>query len=262
MTDKLNLAIVTRDLEILVRKNAEEKLKEEMEDKSRFISLISYEFKSSLTVIREGMSIVLSEVEEKINDKQLRLLGLAKRCAESLTHLIRDIVDYHKIETEEAEFKMEPNDINEVVADVAKAVAPLLAEKKEVEFVVEPDNELPKARFDKEKITLVLTNIINIALNFTEKGSVTVTTVREGDNAVRVLVKDTSLGIKKEDLPRLFDKFEPAGKNRDKKAGGTGLGLSISKEIIKKHRGKIWAESEEGEGATFNLVLPIEERRR
>ncbi|MGB2661950.1 MAG: HAMP domain-containing sensor histidine kinase, partial [Candidatus Omnitrophota bacterium] len=137
---------------------------------------------------------------------------------------------------------------------------PLLAEKKEVELVVNADGKLPKAKFDKDKISLVLTNIMNIAIKSTEEGTVTVATAKEGDNAIRVSVKDNGPWIKKADLKKIFEKYEDTGKAKDKEAGGTGLGLTISKEIIERHKGKIWAESEEGEGTTFNFVIPIKER--
>ncbi|MFQ5952493.1 MAG: ATP-binding protein [Candidatus Omnitrophota bacterium] len=261
MTDELNSAIASRDQEILERRNAEERLKEEMEARARFINMISYEFKPSLTSIREGISMVLDEAAGKINERQNALLELAKKSGESLSHLIKDIVDYHKLETDKAEFNITVNDINEAVGEVSTAMVPILAERKEVEFIINCDDALPKARFDKNKIILVLTNLVNIAVRSTEEGSVTVTTAREGDNAVRVSVKDSGPGIEQEDLSRLFEKFEQPGKAKDKAAGGTGLGMTISKTIIEKHNGKIWAESEIGKGTIYNIVLPISERR-
>jgi signal transduction histidine kinase len=262
MTDELNSAIASRDEEIIERRNTEEKLKEEMDSKAQFISMMSYEFKPSLTTIREGINIVLEELSEKLNEKQKGILGLAKRAGENLSHLIRDIVDFHKLETDKVEFNIAENDINEVVAEVRKLMVPILAERKEVEFIVNADDDLPKVSFDRDKISLVLTNIVSMAIKSTKKGTVSVTTAVESDNAVRVSVKDNGPGIKEEDLPRLFEKYEQSGKTKDKEAGGTGLGLTISKEIIERHKGKIWAESEKGKGTTLSFVLPISERRK
>ncbi|MGB3241768.1 MAG: sensor histidine kinase [Candidatus Omnitrophota bacterium] len=260
MTDELNSAIASRDEEIIERRNIEEKLKEEMESKAQFISMISNEFKPSLTTIREGISIVLKELSEKLSEKQKGILELTRKSGANLAHLIRDIVDFHRLETDKTEFNITENDINEIVAEVQKSMVPLLAEKKEVELVVNADGKLPKAKFDKDKISLVLTNIMNIAIKSTEEGTVTVATAKEGDNAIRVSVKDNGPWIKKADLKKIFEKSEDTGKAKDKEAGGTGLGLIISKEIIERHKGKIWAESEEGEGTTFNFVIPIKER--
>jgi signal transduction histidine kinase len=262
MTDELNSAIAARDQEIIERKNAEERLKEEMEAKAKFISMISYEFKPSLTSIREGVKLVLDELSGKLGDRPKSLLELAKKSGENLSHLVQDILDFHKLESDKAEFKMADNDINEIVLEVQKAMAPLLAEKKEVELFADTDGKIPKAKLDRDKIALVLTNIVNIAIRSTQKGSVAIKTAMEGENALRVSVKDSGPGIKEEDLPGLFDKYDQPGKNKDKEAGGTGLGLAISKEIIDRHNGKIWAESEAGKGTTFNFVIPIEERRK
>ncbi|MGB2962091.1 MAG: sensor histidine kinase [Candidatus Omnitrophota bacterium] len=262
MTDELDSAIAARDQEIIERKNIEEKLKEEMENKANFISMIAYEFRPSMTSIREGIGMVLKEAAGKITEKQKELLELAKRSSGNLSRLVNDIIEFHHLETERAEFKMEENDINEVVADVGNSMAPLLAAKKKVEYIVNVDDTLPKARFDREKITLVLTNIVNIAVKSTEEGRVTVTTAKEGDNAVRVSVKDSGPGVNEEDLPKLFNRYETTGKKKDKAAGGTGLGLTISREIIDKHRGRIWAESEPGKGTTIIFVLPVTERRK
>jgi signal transduction histidine kinase len=174
---------------------------------------------------------------------------------------LNDIVEFHALEAELTRLDLADNDMNEVVADVRDTMMPLLAEKKNIKFDIDVYTALPKARFDRERIALVLTNIENIAINTTEKGEVIVRTRREGDNAIRVAVDDTGSTIDKEHLPTLFDKFDRPGKDRDKKAGGSGLGLTISREIIKKHNGKIWAEERKGGGVTISFVLPLGERR-
>jgi signal transduction histidine kinase len=102
--------------------------------------------------------------------------------------------------------------------------------------------------------------LINNAIKFTEKGGIVITSEKQ-NNIIEVKVKDTGIGIKNEDLPRLFRAFEQLAQGKERKTGSTGLGLAISKEIIDKHRGKIWAESEFGKGTTFHVVLPIVERR-
>ncbi|GEM_PF-5227450 len=259
MTHELNLVIALRDQEIIERKNAEERLKEEMDARGRFISLISLEVRTPLAAIKEGMDVVLSEASKKMNDRQRGILELTKRSMESLANLIDDIVDHNKLESDKDELKMDENSINEVVANVHRIMLPLLAERKNVKLIVETDQGLPKFRFDRNRITLVLTNIVNMAINVTEKGSITVMTAREGEKAIRVSVKDTGAGIKREDLPLLFDKFAHPGKSRDKKAGGTGLGLAICKAIIDGHNGIIWAESEGKKGTIFNFILPLQE---
>ncbi|MFH1665867.1 MAG: sensor histidine kinase [Candidatus Omnitrophota bacterium] len=262
MADKLNAAIATRDQEIIERKNVEEKLKEKMEEKTKLISMISDEFRTPLTAIRECLNRVLGKEQKEFDEQQKSLLGLAKRSGENLSRLVSDIVEIHKLKTEKADFMMGKNDINEVIKTVRTNMVPLLAGKKDVKFNVALEDQLPEAVFDKEKITLVLTNIVNLAINSTKRGEVEVVSSREGENAIRVDVKGSAISIDKEKLPELFRQFDEYGQKRDKESGGTGLGLAISKNIIEKHRGKIWAEAGGAGEITFHVVLPCEERRK
>jgi signal transduction histidine kinase len=93
-------------------------------------------------------------------------------------------------------------------------------------------------------------------MKFTKKGDITIKTSRHSDS-IRVSVSDTGCGIKKEDMPKIFNKFEQLGQGGDRKTGGTGLGLAISREIIEHHNGTIWFESEFGKGSTFTFALPV-----
>ena len=112
---------------------------------------------------------------------------------------------------------------------------------------------------DINKIVQVLHNLINNAIKFTERGEVTVATTRDEGN-IHVMVRDTGTGIRQEDMTKLFYAFERIDERRNNRIDGTGLGLVICKEIIEKHNGKIWAESEFGKGSTFHFVLPSETR--
>ncbi|MCX7662095.1 MAG: cell wall metabolism sensor histidine kinase WalK, partial [Candidatus Omnitrophica bacterium] len=112
---------------------------------------------------------------------------------------------------------------------------------------------------DPNRIIQVLTNLIGNAIKFTPQGgSITIEAhfVRE-DNELEVSVQDTGIGIAKEDLPKIFDKFFQVGERAPTDISGTGIGLSIAKEIIQLHRGRIWAESEKGKGAKFIFRLPL-----
>lgn len=261
MTDKLNIAIVARDQEIIERRNAEERLKEEMQAKAKFISLISNEFQTPLTVIREGIGAMMADGGAGMTPRQKEILQISKKGGESLAHLVSDIVHFHSLEAEIIKMQFEKNDMNGVVKEVHKNMLPFIAEKKDIKFELDLAPALPLVDFDRERIALVLANIINIALFTTDKGSISVRTRIDGDNALCVTVEDNGSTIDKEYLPTLFDKFDRPGKDKDKKAGGTGLGLTISREIVKKHNGKIWAEPSKNGGVEISFVLPLNERR-
>jgi len=149
--------------------------------------------------------------------------------------------------------------MNEVVKEVSNTMEKMIKDKS-LTIELKLAEGLPKVMLDRDKIIQVTMNIISNAIKFTEKGKVTIATSRD-ENVVSVSVRDTGPGIRKEDIPKLFGRFEQLEKGTERKSGGTGLGLAISKEIIEIHGGKIWVESVFGEGSTFFFNLPIVERR-
>ena len=239
-----------------------EKLKSNIEMKSKFTSMASHELRSPLGVIKEGINLVLEGLAGNINDEQRDLLDTAKRNTDRLGRLINNILDFQKMDSGKMWFDIRENDINEVVLEVNKAMS-LAAKEKGLDLAVDVDDSIPKIGLDRDKIIQVLTNLVSNAIKYTEKGNITISTKQE-DNTVHVIVQDTGIGIKAEDMQKLFRAFEQLGRTRDKKGIGTGLGLAISKEIILAHKGKIWAESKPGKGSTFHFTIPkkLEEKKK
>jgi signal transduction histidine kinase len=237
------------------RKRAEEKLKETIKMKSEFISLVSHELRTPLTAIKGGIALVVDGLAGEINREQKELLDISKKNVDRLSRLINEVLDFHKIESCKMTFNMKLNDISTIAKDVYETMAPIAADIS-IDFLLKLNNNLPKAKFDSDKITQVLTNLVDNAMKFTEKGHVTIKTGKR-NGKIYVSVSDTGGGIKKEDLPRVFDRFEQLATGGERKTGGTGLGLTISKEIIEQHNGTIWIESEFGKGAKFTFTLPI-----
>ena len=258
-TRKLSTTNELLKKEIIERKATEAKMKSAMEIKLQFVSTVSHELRTPLTALKESIRLVVEEKTGKVNDEQKELLTLAKRNVDRLGRLINDVLDFQKIESGRMKFNFDKNDITAVVKDVYNTMAPA-ARCKDLGFVLKLGRDLPQVKFDSDKITQVLTNMINNALKFTEKGSITITTCRR-ENIIQVSVSDTGCGIRKEDQPSVFNEFEQLGRDGNRKTGGAGLGLSISKAIIEQHRGKICVESEYTKGTTFHFILPIEERR-
>ena len=230
-----------------------------MEVKSQFLSVVSHELRTPLTAIKESIRLVYSEVTGEINDEQKMFLEIAKRNVDRLARLINDVLDFQQLDANKMKFTMQENDINEVVADINETMSSV-ADGKGLRLVVNLDKTLPRIQFDRDKILQVLTNVINNAVKFTEKGTITITTTGSG-NIIRVSVEDTGRGIKKDDLPKLFKEFGQLATGKERETGSTGLGLVISREIIEKHNGRMWAESEYGQGSTFIFILPVNERR-
>ncbi len=228
--------------------------------KDEFVSMVSHELRTPLTAINESIKIVLDGSAGSVNEEQKDFLDTAKNNVERLARLINSVLDFQRLQSGRVEFKIEETDINLVVKDVASSMLPLV-KNKGLEFNINLGDNIPKVKMDRDKITEVLTNLVNNAIKFTDKGSISIVTERKHDNAISVCVRDTGIGIKKEDLDKLFTSFSQVAPREYKKTGSSGLGLAISKEIILKHGGKIWVESELGRGSAFIFVFPIVERR-
>lgn len=238
-------------------KKAHREMKEAMEMKSQFLSVASHELRTPLTAIKESIEIVSGAAADKLDAQVKGFLDLAKRNIDRLSRLIDDILDLHKLEAGKVELHMQELDVNEVVKEVQASMAPL-AQRRGLRLSSSLMDPPLRLRFDKDKITQVLVNLVNNAVKFTETGGITIATRQEGD-AVVATVADTGPGIRKEDLTRLFQKFQQLESPSRRKTGGTGLGLAICKQIVERHAGKIWVESEVGVGTRFSFLLPAEQ---
>jgi signal transduction histidine kinase len=240
--------------EIEERRKVEKELQRAMEAKSKFTSMVSHELRTPLAAIKEGISIVIDGVVGKISDEQKGFLSIAKMNVDRLTRLINDILDFQKLEAGKMELKIKANDMVGVLDEIYRTMRPL-TEEKGIGFTVKAEGHLPKILFDRDKILQVLTNLVSNAVKFTQKGGVEIIACVDKAHLL-VRVCDSGIGIKQDDMPRLFRSFEQLEEAVEKR-GGTGLGLAISKEIIDRHHGRIWARSEYGKGTTVFFALPI-----
>ncbi|HTZ11311.1 MAG TPA: ATP-binding protein [Candidatus Margulisiibacteriota bacterium] len=254
------IQMVEYSIDITERKKAEAALMDAMKAKSDFTSTVSHELRTPLTAIREGVSLVLDGTAGQINEEQKDFLSLAKRNVDRLGRLINDVLDLQKLEAQKMVFNIQENDINELLKEVYNTMLPL-TDKRGLELTLKLEEGLPRVKFDRDRIIQVLTNLVNNAIKFTEKGSIVVTSGYT-DNVIQVGIKDSGPGIKKEDMDKLFQQFRQLEKLTERKTGGTGLGLAISKEIIDRHKGRIWAESEFGKGTAFYFILPVKVKEK
>ena len=255
LNEKGKWMVAEINVDITERKKAEEEIEKAAQIKSDFVSMVSHELRTPLTAIREGVSIIADETAGKLTDMQKNFINLTQRNVERLSRLINDVLSFQKLESGKLDFKMVQNDINLIVEEVKKTMEPFV-KKKGLKLITRTDNKLRNFKFDSDKITQVMINIVGNAVKFTDKGEITISTSLEDEKTVKVSVKDTGIGIMKNDIPKLFQRFEQLGGN-DRKTGGAGLGLAICKDIVEKHGGRIRVESKIGKGAEFIFVLPI-----
>jgi PAS domain S-box-containing protein len=243
--------------DITERKKDEEKLKEALNIKSKFTSMVSHELRTPLTAIKEGIGIVLEGDAGNINTDQEDFLQTAKRNVDRLHRLINDVLDFTKLESGRAEFRMEENDINKTIQEIVETFQYVIKEKG-LYLKTELTPDIEKAHYDADRISQVLINLVNNAVKFTEKGGITIQTRKnEEENIIQITVRDTGLGVKQEDIPKLFHEFQQVNQGKYRKPGSTGLGLAICKEIVEKHQGKISVESKERSGSAFGFTLPL-----
>ena len=232
----------------------DQKYLESVEIKSQFISMVSHELRTPLHSIKEGVSVVLDGVVGSINEEQREMLNISKRNVDRLVRLINNVLDFQKFEAGVMQFYRDVNDVNVMIREAQLTVDPLVKGKGLV-IDYSLGQNLPPVRFDKDRIFQVLINLIHNAVKFTDAGKIKVSSELD-DRGVKISVSDTGIGLKSDDIPRLFKSFGQLEDGKQKAPGGTGLGLVISKKIIEQHGGVIWAEGEYGKGSVFSFVLP------
>lgn len=241
---------------ITERKRAEEELKETTELKSQFISTVSHELRTPLAAMIEGLGIVLDGVAGRINKKQKKFLGIAKRNTDRLSNLINDVLDFQRLGAGNTKLDIQSHDIKEVLSEVQGTMT-LYAEKHSVDLSFASADDLSKAEFDRAKVVQVLTNLVSNAVKFTPDGGRVSVDVRHRGADWVISISDTGLGIPKEALPKIFECFYRV-KRSGKYIKGMGLGLAIVHKIVMMHGGRIEVESQIDQGTTFTVFLPLE----
>lgn len=228
--------------------------------KDDFVNTVSHELRTPLTAIKESINLVADGSCGPVTGEQGEYLGMARRNVERLGRLISDVLDFQKLQSGRTVIVFSIVNLNAVAGEVVSELEEQ-AKRKGLLLSLHAAAGLPDVPADRDKIKQVLTNLVNNAIKFTEQGAVTVATALQSENVIRISVTDTGIGIRSEDFDKLFQSFSRLAAAEYRVTGSTGLGLAIAREIVQKHGGKIWVESEFGKGSTFSFILPIVERR-
>lgn len=216
------------------------------------MNIAAHELKSPVTPIKGYLDLIISDKEANKKIKDWAKISL--RNAERLLRLVNDILDVSRLDTDTMSFDMEKLNPVEILMEIAEDMKPAV-EQKGVKFIVNIPKTLPNIMGDRYRLSQVLKNLMVNAIKFTDNGSISLVAKKE-DSYIIMSVEDTGVGISKDEVKKIFTKFYQAYTGDDRKNEGTGLGLFICKEIIYKHDGDIWAESEIRKGSKFTLKLP------
>lgn len=235
---------------------AKERAEEADRMKSAFLATMSHELRTPLNSIIGFTGLLLQRMAGPVNEEQEKQLTMVKNSANHLLELICDVLDITQIEAGQFRLDREEFSLPDAIMKVVRGVAPQ-AEKKGVALKVEISSEVGTVAADPRRVEQILVNLLRNAVKFTENGEISIVCRVEGEQYLTT-VRDTGIGIGKEDLEKLFTPFRQVDSGLSRKYEGTGLGLFICKRLIDLIGGTIRAESRVGEGSVFTFSLPIE----
>ncbi len=226
--------------------------------KSEFISIASHQLRTPLTAIKGFISLLLEGSYGKINSMLKDVLNKIYISNERLIDLVEDMLNLSRIESGRMEYDIKKVNMEEVLKEICDTFS-IRSKEKGLKLELKlPENPLPEVTTDRNKIREVISNLVDNAIKYTLKGWVTVK-LSQNEDKVRIAVIDTGIGVPKEEMPYLFEKFSRGKDINRLNTGGTGLGLHVGKKMIESLSGKLWVESEgAGKGSTFIVELPVE----
>jgi PAS domain S-box-containing protein len=230
-------------------------LKELDKMKSEFIAMVAHELRAPIATVEQQLAVILGGMAGELTEQQHHLIGRARERAQGVLTLIKDLLDLSKIEAGKMVQYKEPVGLADVISRVIEATA-VDARQKNIRIEFAPPGAVPVLQADRNSIEGVFANLLSNAVKYTpDGGKVTIGLIDQG-GYVKVSIADTGIGIKSEDIPRIFDKFYRVRSAQTRQIVGTGLGLAIVKSIVDAHLGTISVESTEGKGTTVTVLLP------
>lgn len=225
-----------------------------------FVANVSHEFRTPLTAI-QGFSETL--LAGAMNDPQNRdrFLGIIVEHSRRLARLTEDLLMLSKMDADRLELEIRKLPVEQLVSSCVETSQPR-AKEKDLRLSVNLDKNIPDIAGDRRRLTEVLQNLLDNAIQYTPAGGQIMISAEAKDAEVEITVSDTGIGIPEADQPRIFERFYRVDVARSREVGGTGLGLSIAKHLMEAHGGKLWVESEVGNGSQFHFSVPIFDAER
>ena len=224
--------------------------------KDQFVSTVSHELRTPLTAIHGFIELILDGDAGPVNDEVREYLGVVRDNTERLIALVNDLLDVSRLEAGSLQLPLEPVSLTAILEEVARTLRPGIEAKRQA-LVLTVDPALSRVLGNAERLTQVVTNLLDNASKYTPPGgAITVGAACTGAH-VQVTIHDTGIGIAVSDMPKLFTRFFRADHPVVRQEGGTGLGLFIARSIVELHGGRLFADSQPGVGSTFGFTIPI-----
>ena len=230
-------------------------LKELDKMKSEFIAMVAHELRAPIATVEQQLTVIVGGMAGELNEKQEQLMTRARVRTRGVLTLINDLLDLSKIEAGKMVQYKEPLSLAEVILRVVEMMK-ADAQQKNIQIDFLSPATIPSVQADRNSMEGIFNNLISNAIKYTPDGGRVTIRLDDDDGFVKVSVTDTGIGIKDEDMPRIFDRFYRVKSSDTRQIVGTGLGLSIVKSIVDAHMGTISVESTEGKGTTFSILFP------
>tara|TARA_R110001583_G_scaffold74156_5_gene205591 strand:+ start:18712 stop:21705 length:2994 start_codon:yes stop_codon:yes gene_type:complete len=224
--------------------------------KSEFLSNMSHELRTPLNSIMALSRTLILQSKDKLNEEENSYLEIVERNGRNLLKLINDILDLSKIEAGKMDMYPKPIQLKELLQILNENLSPLASEK-DIQLIINTSDNIPEIETDEIRLHQILTNLINNAIKFTEKGTVTISAYKN-ETDINIEITDTGIGISDDYIKSIFDEFRQIDGSSSRKYEGTGLGLAIVKKLTDKLGGQINVSSIPGSGSCFLLKIPIE----
>jgi signal transduction histidine kinase len=259
-TEQLKVTNETLQEQQTELERANQRLKDESEYKSDFLAIMSHELRTPLTSILAFTEIWESSSADKDKDKEKQeAIREIKENGRLLLQMINNILETARLQAGKEKLSLEEVDIVDLFGAVQDSVG-FIAEKRNITFVTEIDPDVPIFMGDWGKLRRILENLTSNAIKFTNRGGHVRVCATSDVNGTKVVIKvvDTGIGIKQENLPRIFDRFTQNDNSSYRRYNGSGLGLAVVKDLVSMHGGSIQVQSEYHKGSTFTVYIPTD----
>ncbi|CAM3057582.1 cell wall metabolism sensor histidine kinase WalK [Sporolactobacillus spathodeae] len=225
-------------------------------ERREFVANVSHELRTPLTTMKSYLEALQ---DGAVDDAALakKFLGVTQRETERMIRLVNDLLQLSRLDSKEVKITLQRTDYIKFCENIIDRFE--MTKRQNIQFI----RKFPRGRFyvliDRDKLTQVIDNIISNAIKYSPEGGIITFQVFMKKNRIRTMISDQGVGIPKENLSKVFDRFYRVDRARSRKLGGTGLGLAIAKEMIEAQGGEIWAESEWNQGTAIHFILPLDQ---